>query len=128
MPGPAARGPEETKMLLEFMHEGGVLMWPLLILGVLTIVAATRRALGHEGVLNADKLARSVLAASLAWSAVGMRYAINAQYTDLQDYCGELRIRLLGLGEALAPAVLGLVVLAIVAAISSLPRGRAVSS
>jgi hypothetical protein len=110
--------------MLDFMHEGGLLMCPLFIAGVATLVMATRRALlGSESMFDVDRLARALLVASLAWSAYGMRLTCGASYADLQpDQL--LPITLRGISEALAPAIMGMAFFAIASVISALPRAR----
>jgi hypothetical protein len=106
--------------MLDFMHEGGFMMWPLLGLGVVAIVAAARKALhGSEGLVDADRLARAVLAGGLAWCALGL-IAVSHGATDDPPWT----LYLVGVGEALGPAVLGLGVYAIVGAIGSIARAR----
>jgi hypothetical protein len=106
--------------MLDFMHEGGLLMWPLFIGGVVTIVAAAKRALGGgEGLFDPARMSRTLLLAALAWSAVGLRYACSARFTDEPPFT----VYLAGMGEALAPAILGLAVAAAVGLLGAWSRG-----
>jgi hypothetical protein len=106
--------------MLDFMHAGGFMMWPLLGLGVVAVVAAARKTLhGGEGLVDPDRLARAVLAGAMAWCALGL-IMVSHGATDDPPWT----IYLLGIGEALSPAVLGLSVYAVVGAIGALSRAR----
>ncbi len=107
--------------MLDFMHAGGMLMWPLLGLGVVAVVAAVRRALHNaEGAIDPGKLARALLAGSLAWCGLGLAKVASCAFDPNVDP----RLFVIGFGEALSPAILGLSIYALVALASSLSPAR----
>jgi len=105
--------------MIDFMRSGGILMWPLLALGLVAVVAATRRGLfvGESDVLP-DRLARAVLAASLGWSVLGLIVVLRAAQGAPPE------ILLVGVSEALSPAVLGLMLYAAATLLSALTTAR----
>jgi hypothetical protein len=111
--------------MLQLMQEGGVLMWPILIAGVLTIVAAVRKATARaEGLVDPSRMAGAILAVSVAWSLLGLRMVCRAELADLTN---APPVYLLGVSEAVTPAILGLVIVAVVGAIGALSRSNAAS-
>lgn len=90
--------------MLEFMRDGGALMWPLLGVGMLAIASATRRAIVGDGGPLPERLARVVVTAAIGWSLMGIIVVLRAAKGASTD------LLLQGLSEALTPAVLGLMV------------------
>ena len=108
--------------MLEFMRDGGFLMWPLLTLGLTALGLAVRGALvGGNERETPRRLARACLSGSLAWSLLGLVMVTRAAAQPDSAFSME-RILVLGLGEALCPAVLGLALFALVQVV---PRGNA---
>jgi hypothetical protein len=105
--------------MLEFMHNGGFMMWPLLGLGVLAIVSAMRQRLVGEGMIDATRLARAVLVGSLGWCGMGLILVSRAALDE-----APWKLYIVGFGEALSPAVLGLCCFAIVGVITSIAGAR----
>lgn len=102
--------------MLGFMRDGGVLMWPLLVLGLVAIASATRRAIVGDADLLPERLARVVVVAAIGWSLMGIIVVLRAAKGAPTD------LLLQGLSEALSPAVLGLMLYAattLVGAVSS---------
>lgn len=108
--------------MLEFMNAGGFLMWPLLALGLTAVGLAVRGALvgGTDGEAP-RRLSRACLTGSLAWSLLGLVMVTRAAAQPDSVFSME-RILVVGLGEALCPAVLGLALFALVQLV---PRGGA---
>ena len=107
--------------MLQFMRAGGFMMWPLLVMGVVAITASVRRLLHPgEGALDPSKLASAVLTGSIGWCLLGLVMVTRAAGNADSMTLSRSTILVIGLGEALCPAVLGLTVFAIVGAISSL--------
>jgi hypothetical protein len=107
--------------MLEFMHDGGMLMWPLLTLALIAIGMAARQAIsGGEGAIDPTRLARAVLAGGIGWCCMGIVVTLGHARDSVP-----FEIYLKGISESLAPAVLGLLSYAVVGVIASLaPRGR----
>jgi hypothetical protein len=109
--------------MIEFMRNGGFLMWPLLILGVVAIVQSTRAALGTGGDAKvARQLATSVLTASIGWSLMGW-VVVSRHATDAPP-----EVLIIGLGEAACPAILGLMIYSLTGLVSTLRGTRLVRS
>lgn len=111
--------------MLEFMRAGGFMMWPLLMLGVVAMVSSVRRLLHPgEGSLDPNKLASAVLSGSIAWCLLGLVTVTRAAGEIDSELLSRSMILVIGLGEALCPAVLGLAVFALVGGIASLSRSE----
>jgi hypothetical protein len=101
-----------------FMSDGGFLMWPLVIAGVVTIASAARRAITRsEGPFDENRMARSLLALSLAYWGLSMAKVAHSPFEM------DPRIYMFGFGETLSPVVVGLAIYAFVGMIGSLSRG-----
>jgi hypothetical protein len=92
--------------MLEFMAMGGALMWPILMIGVLSIAFAVRDVLlGSEPGSTTRRLALSSLTMSVGWSLCGIvMTCTHAQGNDA--------ILIQGVGESCCPAALGLLLFA----------------
>ena len=93
--------------MLDFMKSGGLLMWPLLVLGCTSLVLAVRRGFDGGDAHIPRQLARACVTGSLAWSLMGLVVVTRAAAQPDGFFTME-RILVMGLGEALCPAVLGL--------------------
>ena len=103
-----------------FMADGGFLMWPLVIAGVITIAAAARRAITRgEGLFDPNRMARSLLALSLSYWGRSMAKVAHIPFEM------DPRVYMLGFGETLSPVVVGLAIYAFVGMIGSLSRPTA---
>ena len=101
--------------MFEFMRAGGVLMWPLLVLGFVAVMTASGFMFRSPGQGElAKNLSLAVLAASLGWSALG--FFVVTQHAA----AAPTEVLITGVGEAVCPAVLGLMVYAITTLIGAL--------
>jgi hypothetical protein len=109
--------------MLEFIRDGGFLMWPLLIGGALTVAAAARRALTRgEGLIDPDRMAKSLFALSIAYWGICMAKVCHVPFENPPQ------IYMLGFGETLSPVVVGLATYAIVGIIGALGRPHTASA
>ncbi len=109
--------------------DGGVVMFPVLALGGVATALAARHLVAPSGAAAAAAAtARSALGlAALGGSALDLWAVAKALGSEAFAEADLLRVALVGGGEAMAPAVLGLGLAALAAAIATLGDTRRAS-
>jgi hypothetical protein len=116
--------------MMEFFKEGGWAMWPILILGLVTVGAAARFATRPErrqiGFLGAMGLATAISIFHATWVDIGAVLGVLADETRVSDAMMG-RILAQGLKECTRPGALGaafLTLASILVAVGMLRLGR----
>lgn len=114
--------------MLEFMRAGGVPIWVVLVLGLFALGGGLRFALrpkeGGEAVLRGLGAATTFAVLSAVSANVAMVFWRVSQVPELAERPDVHLVVLVGLAEALTPAILGFTLLALTWAAIAMGRRR----